>query len=64
MGYRIPWNRLPEAERQRRIKAGVAVESRRNTKFRAQLAEIEAANTDSLEMSSTRSRLRARCSAS
>lgn len=46
MGYRVPWNRLPEAERQRRIKAGVAVESRRNTEFRAQLAEIEAANTE------------------
>jgi hypothetical protein len=46
VGYRVSWNRLTEAERQRRTRIGTAAWSKRNAEFRAQLAEIEAANTE------------------
>lgn len=44
MGYRVPWRRLTEAERQRRTARGTAKERERAREFRAQLAEIEATN--------------------
>jgi hypothetical protein len=44
MGYRVPWIRLPEAERQRRITATVAAESKRSREFKAYLAQIEEEN--------------------
>jgi len=46
VGYRVPWNRLTEVERQRRNAASASVKSKRNAEFKAQLAEIEAANTE------------------
>jgi hypothetical protein len=44
VGYRIPWRRLPAAERQRRITASVATDSARRREFKAYLAQIEEEN--------------------
>lgn len=44
MGYKVPWNRLSEEQRRRRVVASVEVERRRSIEFKAQLAEAEAAN--------------------
>jgi hypothetical protein len=44
MGYKIPWHRLTEAERQRRNAAKNASDKRDRDTFKAQLAEIEAEN--------------------
>ena len=45
MGYRIPWRRLPAAERQRRTAASIAAEAARREEFKAYLAQIEEENT-------------------
>jgi hypothetical protein len=46
MGYRVPWRRLPAAERQRRITAAIAAEITRRNEFEAYLAQIEEENAE------------------